>query len=117
MYVEEKGTLDYWEWLGCIVGISTLAQIMGLLDFWINDFMVLAVLNIVGILLVVLSGKRGFKSKYYDFVEMFGFAFLMSVLVLYGMFGDAIGFLMDIQIRYVILLVCSIVFFAMAKRD
>ena len=117
MNVQKRGTLDYVEWIGCLLGITTLAQIMGLMDVWIDDFKILAILNIFGTLMVVLSGKRGFKSKYYDSIEMFGFAFIVCVLVVYGMFGDMMEFLQDSQIKYGVLLVCSITYFVMAKRD
>ena len=117
MDIQKGGTMDYVEWIGCLLGITTLAQIMGLMNLWIDDFKILAILNIIGTLMIVLSGKRGFKSKYYDFVEMFGFAFMVCVLVVYGMFGDMMEFLQDPQVKYGVLLVCSIVYFAMAKRD
>ena len=82
-----------------------------------DDKIVLTVLFFVSICLVVLSGKRGFSSKYYDIVEMFGFSFLILVYVMYLAFGDLFEFLGDYQIKMALLLVCSITFFVMAKRD
>ncbi len=117
MHVKKRGSFDYWEFMGSILGISILGQIMELWNIWIDSKIVLTVLFFISIALVVLSGKRGFSSKYYDVIEMFGFAYLILVYVMYLAFGDLFEFLQDYQIKMALMLVCSIVFFAMAKRD